>query len=329
MKLKSIILLAVVAALSACSFEKNNSLTDPNEVALREKAKAAYKAISGTYTGTIEASNGTQTIQIRLFMLEADSGSNSNGVGRKMPTLNAAYKKIQPIGPGFDFTASYLQDTNELVLTNSSKTPLSNDDVHTMNLQFVNNHLVGKATYRGGYQGNIDLVLTTRESAGNGGTTEENEYYDNLRKQYQEVAGYYEGQVLNADGKAVITLTVRLSVQNTASPENSNISIPSLVGIQHDVKDVIIGNDETPMRDSEGFPMGMADTKLTATYNVDTNPRRLTLYGSPIHGGDFKCSFDGPLVGDEYRGTYEQGPYPLRGLFVLKKKDPPARPKKN
>lgn len=322
MKLKSLILLAFVAALSACSFDKNDSLTDSNEIARREKAKKAFKSVSGTYTGTIEASNGTQTIQVRLYMLERDNGNNSNGVGSKMPELFASYKKVQPIGPGYDFTASYLEETRELVLVNT-QSPLFNDDVHTMNLELVNDHLIGKATYRGGYQGNIDLVLTTRESAGNGGSTEDNEYYDALRRQYQEIAGDYEGKLITPDGKLFIDGTMALQVYNRPAVNDSSISIPYLLGTFHDVADVIAHDPIT------NAPIGFSDLTLTVGYNTDVVPRRLNLTGTPVNGNSkFTATFDLVILNGELHGTYQQAPI-LRSCTVIFKKKAPAKTDKN
>src|SRR3989344_4623703 len=116
MKLKSLILLACVAALSACSFDKNDSLTDPNEIATRQKLKKAYEAIAGTYKGTV----GTQIVELRMYTLEVNDDDNSNGAPRKKPVLYGNYKRIDPVLSSFEFDSTYYQEKNELILTNKA-----------------------------------------------------------------------------------------------------------------------------------------------------------------------------------------------------------------
>jgi hypothetical protein len=315
MKLKSLILLAFVAALSACSFEKNDSLTDPNEIANRERLKTAYDSIAGTYRGVLKASNRDQTIEIRLFRLEGNNGSNSSGAESKKPTLNGTYKRIDPTGLPYEFSASYIQDTNELILTNRA-TNLSNDDVHTINAQIINNRIVGKATFKGGNDANIDLPLITRENGGNDGTTDENEYWDGVRRELTAIAGKYQGELLLKDGKLFITAEMTLQVYNNTSP-NGKYSIPYLLGTFHDVKDVV-GHDPITKE-----PIGFSDLSLTAIYNTDVLPRRLDLRGAPVNGGTrFVAELRLELINGQLVGTYQQAPVLTQATVTFKKVAP-------
>lgn len=325
MKLKSLILLAFVAALSACSFDKSDGIDGSNEAQIREKLKRAYDSVAGTYQGTLKvAGSADQIIKIRLYRLEETDNSNSNGANGKKPILIGNYTKVSPIGPGYEFDARYFEGKNELVMTNLA-TSLNKDDVHTITANIVGNRIVGKAITKGGYTGNIDLPLITRESAGNGGTTEDTEYYDNLRRQFQEISGVYEGKILRADGKTFMEATVTLLVENTKNPANEEISIPSLVGKLHDVNENM-GND------SAGNPIGMSDMNFTSVYNTKVEPRRLTLYGTPVYGGEsnpFRSSLEGVLTMEPdasgnvalvFRGTYSQKPASFTGQFVFVRK---------
>lgn len=330
MKLKSLILLALVAALSACSFDKSDSIDGSGENQIREKLRNAYDSVAGTYQGTLQISNGaSQIIKIRLYRLEKDDDSNSSGASRKIPVLVGNYTKVSPIGPGYEFDARYYEGKKELVMTNVA-TNLNNDDIHTVTGNIVGNRIIGKAITKGGYQGKIDLPLVTRENAGNGDTTEDNEYYDNLRRQFQEIAGVYEGKIMRPDGKVFMNATVTLSVENNKHPTNDEISIPSLVGKMHDV-------NEDMGRDGAGNPIGMSDVNLTAVYNTKVSPRRLTLYGIPVYGGEsnpFRSSMEGKLELSPngsliLYGTYTQKPASFTGEFLLTRKAAVAAEEKN
>jgi hypothetical protein len=321
MKLKSLILLAFVAALSACSFEKNDSIDASGENQIREKLRSAYDSVAGTYQGTLQISNGAnQIIKVRLYRLEKDDDSNSSGASRKIPVLVGNYTKVSPIGPGYEFDARYYEGKKELIMTNVG-TNLNNDDVHTISAQIINGHIIGKAITKGGYQGNIDLPLITRESAGTGDTTEDNEYYDNLRRQYQEIAGIYEGKIMRADGKVFMAATITLSIENNKSPTNPEISIPSLVGKMHDL-------NENMGQDGAGNPIGMSDVNFTSVYNTKVTPRRLTLYGVPVYGGEsnpFRSSLESKIELDAngtmvFYGTYTQKPASFTGEFMFTRK---------
>lgn len=323
MKLKSLILLAFVAALSACSFDKSDGIDGSNEAQIREKLKRAYDAVAGTYQGTLKVSGGTDhIIKIRLYRLEEDSTDNSNGASGKKPVLYGTYTKVSPIGPGYEFDGRIFEGKNELVLTNKSSN-LQKDDIHTVTGNIVGGHFLGKAITKGGFSGDIDLPLITRENAG-GGNSEDTEYYDNLRKQYQEIAGQYEGQILRRDGTVYSNIVIRLIVENQSTTANPEISVPILLGRFHNVGDKI-------GVDPDGNEIGMSDLNLTSVYNTKVEPRRLTLYGVPIYRGDsneFRASMDGVLTvktnakGEaelQYHGSYSQRPMTFSGEFVLKR----------
>lgn len=313
MKFKSLILLACVAALSACSFDKNDSLTDSNEIEIREKLKKAYKVVAGTYKGTV----GTQVVELRMYTLEIPDGTNSNGAPRKKPALFGNYKRIDPVLASFEFDATYHPDKNELILTNKA-TALNKDDVHTITLARNGDRLIGKATTQGGYQSNVDLTLTTRQSAGDNGSTEDNEYYDALRRQYQVIAGNYEGNLLNADGSIFLQAEISLLVYEL-TPEDGNISIPYLQGNFTDLND----NARDP---ATGDRYGFSDLTLAATYNLNVTPNRLTLVGTPVFGSSkFRATMALDVIDGKLVGVYSQQPIARQATVVFTKKATPPK----
>lgn len=305
MKLKNLFLAVVALSLAACAFDKDKGMTDGDEIKRRELLKQSYQKVEGTYSGTIKTVNGLEEIQLVLTVLDEEAGDNSHKLPVMNPLLAAYYKKINPVGPGYEFTTRLYPDrNNEIVMVNKG-TKLTRDDIHTINAKIENGTIVGKASSTGGFIGNIELSLTSRQTGGNG-STEENEYYDNLRRQYQAIQGTYEGQIVSkVEANKKINVTLELQVLEKEQ-ENSKITVPYLKGTLHDIADTYRFSDWT----------------MTVSYNTDTTPFSLTLAGTPVNSSNSKAtvSMRGTLEGDTFTGNFTRDPIPFPGAFVLKKK---------
>ncbi|MNL26328.1 hypothetical protein D3C87_1478470 [compost metagenome] len=180
--------------------------------------------------------------------------------------------------------------------------------------------MVGKATTKGGYQSNADLALTSRESSGEDDSTEDNEYYDAVRRQYQVIAGNYVGNLLNADGSVFLQAEISLLVYEE-TPENGNISIPYLQGNFTDLND----NARDPVT---GDRYGFSDLTLDATYNLNVTPNRLTLVGTPVFGtSKFRATMVLDVIDGKLVGVYSQQPIARQATVIFTKKSTPPKDK--
>ena len=155
MNLTNLILAVVALSLAACAFDKDTGLTDGDEINRRELLKQSYQAVEGTYSGTIKTVNGVEEIQLVLTVLDEDAGDNSNKLPVMNPLLGAYYKKINPVGPGYEFTTRLYPEKGELVLVNKEASKLTRDDIHTINSTIADGKILGRASSTGGFIGNI------------------------------------------------------------------------------------------------------------------------------------------------------------------------------
>lgn len=292
--IKKLILLTALLNLMACAFNNDNANNNAAEMADRLKQLEKFSRVVGLYTGKLTTSAAQQDVELRLFTLESEAGTNANGDERSRIVLRGNYKKINPVGPGYILKAIYYPETGELILTNESAT-LGVDDVHTINAKLKDQTITGEAKSISNPIGILHLKLSSNERNAPG-NTEENEYYARLRRQYESIAGTYEGDnIVNGSVDHHFTIELRVSMDGV---------VPKLIGNYN----------------RENHPE-VAITITTAVYQPELNPPRLTLKGNPSYfgGTNYIATFEGVITGDEYIGSWETNIRGLQGDFALKK----------
>ncbi len=295
--MKKLILASALLALVGCAFDKDNATNNAREVEERQKLMSKFSRVVGYYTGKLTTSAAQQDVELRLFTLEDQGGTNSSGEDRYRVVLRGNYKKINPVGPGFNFKARYIEETAELILTNEAGT-LGVDDIHTINAKVVGQKIVGEVKSISGVIGVLDLALTSNQTKVPGGSNEENEYYERLSRQYNAIAGTYAGENV-VDGKVTYQFSVSLQVVKTGI-------VPQLIG-------------EFKRHDD---PEGNVSLTLTAVYQPELSPAVLTLTGKPRYNPNnspYQGTFQGTLIGDEYKGSWRTNIRGFEGEFLLKK----------
>ena len=291
--LKKIILLAAVLGLSACAFDKDESKVNAKEAADRAKIESIYKPIEGVYRGTLTTDTVKQPVELRLFILEVQSGQNANGEDRYLKVLRANLKQTNSTDPSSNFKARYIQETGELILSNSS-TSFMDNEAHTINAKVIGEKIVGDAVTIAGQVGQIELSLTSKSS--NRPDNSDGEFKERLRRQYQAIVGTYVGENI-LEGKATFTGTLTLSI------------------VEKEIGPYLVGQfkrNDDPLND-----MMMI---LTSTYEPQYSPARLTMTGKLSHTNiNYEANFQGVFIDGNYHGSWRSSTRGFQGDFILKK----------
>lgn len=291
---KSLILILTLVGFVGCAFDNDSANNNAAEMSNRTKQLEKFSRVVGLYTGKLITSTSQQDIELRLFTLESEAGTNANGDERSRIVLRGNYKKINPVGPGYILKAIYYPETGELILNNDANN-ITADDVHTVNAIVNGQQIFGEAKSISNVIGTINLQLSSNQSQ-TPGNTEQNEYYSRLRRQYENISGTYAGEsILNGKVDHRFTIELRVSMDGV---------VPKLTGNYN----------------RENHPE-VAVNFTTAVYQPDLNPPRLTLKGTPsfFGGTSYVATFDGTLIGDEYKGSWENSIRGYQGDFSLKK----------
>ncbi|WII71299.1 hypothetical protein QJS83_12585 [Bdellovibrio sp. 22V] len=296
---KKLILATALIGLVGCAFDKDNDANNAAELADRQRQLSSYSRVVGFYTGKLTTSTTQQDVELRLFTLESEAGTNANGDDRYRIVLRGNYKKINPVGPGYNFKARYIPETGELILTNEATT-LSADDIHTVNAKVFGQKIVGEAKSISGVIGVLEMTMSSSQST-KPGNNEENEYYERLYREYKAIEGVYTGENI-FNGKATYRMTVKLEAikVNTGSR-----AVPQIVG-------------EFTRQDD---PNGSLTLNLSAVYQPELTPAVLNLTGKPRYNTStpYEASFDGVIVNGEYTGSWKTNIQGFKGNFTLKK----------
>lgn len=291
---KHFTLILTLVSFVGCAFDNDTANNNAAEMSNRTKQLEKFSRVVGVYTGKLTTSTSQQDIELRLFTLESEAGTNASGDERSRIVLRGNYKKINPVGPGYILKAIYYPETGELILNNDSSN-ITVDDVHTVNATVNGQQIFGEAKSISNVIGTLNLQLSSNQSQ-TPGNTEQNEYYSRLRRQYENISGTYAGEsVLNGKVDHRFTIEIRVSMDGV---------VPKLTGNYN----------------RENHPE-VAVNFTTAVYQPDLNPPRLTLKGTPsfFGGTSYVATFDGVLVDGEYKGSWENSIRGYQGDFNLKK----------
>lgn len=297
--LKKLILAVACLSLANCAFDKDTQRAKNREAIQNEKLSDSYRPVIGTYSGKLTTETGDQEVEVTFFTLNVVDGTNADGSERLRKVLRANYRRINPVKDSYRFKVTYTETTGELAFTNSGTEKLGSDDIHTIDTTLKGEEIIGEAKSETRVIGILHLKLTSRSSESGGGT-EENDYYQRLRKQLEAIAGLYQGEVLM--GSEVKEVTVNLTVVNVIADGGGRI--PRLSGTFAWTED----------------RSGSASLNLAAVYEPDLNPPKLTMAGVPRSTTtSYKAIIEGTLVNTEFTGTFSTNVNGLTHPIKLKK----------
>lgn len=281
--LKQLILASALLSLVGCAFNKDDNGAKNRELAQNEKLSDTYRPLLGTWSGKLTTETGVRDVSIEFFTLNAmDGTTDADGAERVRKVLRANYRRINPVGENYRFKVGFSQVTGQVSFTNIAGS-LGSDDVHTIDAVVKGDQIVGEAKSETRVVGVLNLRLTSR-SSNTGGGTEENEYNERLRAQLQVAAGEYTGKIAMSEGKTDVE--VRLNVVNVT--DSSGKKVPTLTGSLR----ILTGR-------------GNVNLNLTALYEADLNPAKLTLTGKyPQSNTDYTATIEGTLVNGAFVGTF-------------------------
>ncbi|MEK2644569.1 hypothetical protein [Bdellovibrio sp. BCCA] len=300
--LKKLILSVAILSLAACAFDKDKSKNNSKEAADLQEQSNNFEKVVGTYGGKLTTPSSQQDVELRLFTLSEPIGKNSDGEDIYRLVLRGNYKKLNPVGPGYNFKIRYIPQSSQLIFTNSvvgtaGESNLGPDDIHTINAQIRGQQIVGQVKSVSGVIGALNLTLSSTEN-NVPGNNEQNEYYERLRRQYESISGTYAGNNV-VDGKAKFGFKITLQVIKDGA-------VPLLIG-------------EFKRDDDPGETVSLT---LTAVYQPELTPATLTLTGKPRYNPNnspYQATFEGTLIGDEYKGSWRTNIKGFEGNFVLRK----------
>lgn len=300
--IKNIILAAVILGLSACAFDQDRNAAKQREIEQNGKLQNSYKPVIGTYTGQLTTADSVQTVEVMFFELKVEDGKNSDGSTRFVSKLHATYKKINPVGTGYDFVVGIAPETGDLTMVNLvSLSNLGRDDIQTIDGKVSGNNIIGEVKAISGTKGILRLSLKARESGSTDSSKDQFEYYERIRAQLNAIAGVYEGLLEQGKGTPV-KITVTLYVQEV--PEGS-VTVPKLIG------DYSRSDD----------PTGSVSLNLSGVYDPELNPPRLTLTGKPRYNSttNYIATFYGTLLDGQFNGDMNTNINGFAGKVTLQK----------
>lgn len=307
------LMMSLVLSLTGCAFDKDDSKTNQAEVEARLKLLEKFNRVKGTYVGKLTTPTAVQDVSLNIFIQDVPNGTNTNGDTTYRVALKGNYKKLNPVGPGYNLLIRYTAETAEIIMSNEAansgngssgtNAPMNNvgpDDIVSINAKISGQKILGTAFSNSGAIGTLDLALAADQSEVSG-DNQQQEYYDRLFRQYESAAGVYEGANV-IGGKASFTFKITLQVIKRGN-------IPYLIG-QYD-------RDDDPNRN--------VSLNLVATYQPELQPPQLTLVGKPLFSGpnsSYEGTFTGILQNDQYQGSWKTNVRGFEGDFVLKKRKP-------
>jgi hypothetical protein len=293
--------LVSAALLVGCAFGADSDSNKEKEVEDRTALKQTYDVVRGTYRGTLKTSDRSYPISISLYTDEEKAGTNADGEIIFRPILRALYKRLDIVTADYIMDARYISLTGEIVLKNLASNT-TNEDVQSINAALSGQIIRGTVNTKKGQLGTIELTLASREvEAPSQG--DQNTINEKLRKQYEEIAGVYEGDVIPDPTLAPpFAIQVRLFVISQNGP---NGPVPAVSGYYKRLDDI----------------SGGLDLALEVTYKPETIPAQLIMksLASGRSAGPYYVSIEGILQdGSVLASVSTQRGY--QGEVVLRKK---------
>lgn len=194
------ILFQIFLNLSCAFNESEGDLNRRQNKVMKEKYQALrenYNIVTGLYQGTLKLQNGdVREISIGIYILEILEGSNSAGEKIFKPVLKSVFKQLQPIALPVLMDAQYFPESGELTFGKAGDSK-EIDDLHTISATFDRqiNGIKGIANKSSGYLGEVELKFVTKD-VNTDPEGEDNEFYRNLRVQYEKIKGTYVGTIV-------------------------------------------------------------------------------------------------------------------------------------
>lgn len=294
--IKKFLTIITVLTLSACAFNNDNPNNNSEEILERQRQLEKFNRIVGLYTGKLYTSTSAQDVEIRLFTLDENAGSNSNGADRLRKVLRASFAKTNPVSFETSLKGVYYPETGELTFVNIAEPgKITIDDIHTINANINNQKITGEVKSISNVIGRLEVTLSSNQSSG-GGDNQTIEYYKRLRQEYETITGTYAGENI-VDGKPQYNFTLELRLK----PDGI---VPKLIGF---------------FRRENLASVTMNFTNVV--YQPNLNPPQLTIHATPRDFGKSAtfATFEGILINDEYTGSWSTETNGFQGSFKLKK----------
>jgi hypothetical protein len=310
--LKFLIAATVALSFAACSFDKDGNANATKAQQDNQKAIEEFKDVKGSYAGTMIMGGITYSVTLNLDIKEQKSDKkDDNGQPIYEVVRMANLKRISPAASEYSFNVGLSRELGKVSLvnvdsgsSNPNKPALTRDDIDTIDAKYVTKQrITGRLLNNTAVKiGEIDVVWQATESGNQGSQgNQEQEYYDNLRKEYETLVGTYVGNSVK-DGKAQeYELTIKLRPQPVGIT-----SAPELYG-------TLFRTDDK---------LRSAGLSLSFIYQNNSNPKRLFITGKPMDFNrvDYIASFDGVMQNNAYIGTWSTQHRGFEGSFEFVRK---------
>ena len=279
------LLLAVLAVLfTGCAFSDNSNIQSADRQNFEDiqRLKQKFSTITGTYQGLLFDGANQTPVELLVYSVDEKAGNNNNGETVIRPALYARLKTTQIVRFNSQFAGRYFEDTGKIFFTNPNIK--GQDDLQSLDLTLQGLDLSGDANLPTGKLGTLSLKLFSREanapSAG-----DQNDQKEILRKQFESIAGDYEGIVEpKPQEEAPFALRVRLFVTSTLTPQGD--TIPALGAFYHRLDD----------------PNNAYDQSFIAVYKPETSPAQIILV-SPASSKYF-LNLEGVIQNKIFSGSH-------------------------
>lgn len=256
-------LLLVVFVLVGCSYGSGENDQIKKDEEERQKVKAEYAQVEGTFEGNIRA--GDKAIPMKLWIYTVESSMGKPTAGSKFkPLLKVKYRQLNALKPDVVMDADYSVQTGDLVANGESMTIRAQKKVIATS-EGKQNGLVGQVVLNSsGVLGTFEIKKTSPQGFADP-NLEEKEYRDRLNLAYAPLIGHYVGTLTSEElGGWSIAVAIDLKVSEQMQDK---VVIPVLKGY--------FTRSDLPE---------MGDQALEVTYRTETDPQELVMNSNLVNG---------------------------------------------
>ncbi|HLE10367.1 MAG: hypothetical protein A2504_04280 [Bdellovibrionales bacterium RIFOXYD12_FULL_39_22] len=217
--------------LKAKIMQKNPNVSyQSTEVDKRSRLRAVYEPIKGTYYASIDGASArmgrSYDFEISVFIIEVESGVNSNGEPSFVPKLMARYRTLNFIGEDDNqlMAVRFYPETDEIVMKS-----ISNSRFTIRGVINENTITKGEIIKDGGLLGTFISKRYLRTVSVSRLDPEE-EKRERIKAVYEKIVGDYSGPVMNNE-VLVYNAVVKIFIVEEVAGINSNgegIMLPAL-----------------------------------------------------------------------------------------------------
>ncbi len=232
--------------LTAKIYQRNPDVNAQSaEVDKRTRLRTVYEPIRGTYYATIyrgeEAKGRSYDVEISLFIVEVESGVNSNGEPQFVPKLIARYRTMNFIGDDDNqlMAVRFYPETDEIVMKSIANSRF------TIRGNIKNNVITnGEVIKDGGIFGTFISSRYAREAMISP-LDQEEEKRERLKVVLEKVVGDYTGPLMK-DGVFLYDLNIKIFLVEESGGVNASGEVIMLPALRAKIKRV---GDESQILD--------------------------------------------------------------------------------